>query len=178
MREIILFSAASLDDFIARPDGNIDWLNNPDIMEDGEDFGYGAFYSSIDTTLTGNSTYKQVMEFDIAFPYPDKKNYVFTREPGIPPTAYVEFISGNIAEFCAGLKKGSGQAIWLVGGGMINSILLEAGLIDKLIITKIPIVLGKGIPLFNSWNWKSKFISSSTKVFKKGVVQLELRKAN
>lgn len=178
MREIILYSAISLDDFIARSDGNIDWLNAPGMIPEGEDFGYGAFYKSIDTTLTGNATYKQVLSFGGPFPYPDKKNYVFTRQAGVESTDYVEFVNGNIARFCSELKRDSGKNIWLVGGGKVNSVLLDEGLIDKLILTKIPIPLGQGIPLFEQDDWKSKFKNSTSKVYKNRIVQIEMIKGD
>lgn len=176
MRKIILYSAISLDDYIADQHGSIEWLHRPEFIPEGEDFGYGAFYESIDTTLMGNKTYKQVLGFDVPFPYPDKKNYVFTTSMESKSDEYVEFISRDIGGFCKRLKEEPGMDIWLVGGGKLNSALLDEGLIDLLILTKIPVPLGKGIPLFHQSEWKKQFPVSETKVFPAGVVQFTMGK--
>jgi dihydrofolate reductase len=177
MRKIILYSAISTDNFIAREDGNIDWLNSPEIIPEGEDFGYNAFYNSIGTTLIGNSTYKQVLGFSDDFPYPDKENYVFTRDSANKDSEFVQYISTNVTRFCRNLKAIGGLDIWLVGGGKLNSSLLKDGLIDKLILTSIPIALGKGIPLFDNPDWQEKFKISTMKSFPKGIRQIEMIKS-
>ncbi len=166
MRKVVLFIATSLDGFIAGKDGNIDWL-----FTDG-DFGYSEFYKSIDTTLMGHNTYKDVLQFG-TFPYPDKRNYVFTRKVREPDKNPVTFITGSVSEFVLGLKNEKGKNIWLVGGGQINSILLNANLIDQMIISIHPIVLGEGIPLFkNEYLSKLQFHLEHHKVFDRGLVQL------
>lgn len=176
MRKIILYSAISLDDFIARKDGNIDWLENPELYTEGVDFGYREFYNSIDTTLMGHATYKQVIGFEGEFPYPDKKNYVFSRTNGLQDTEYVSFVAKEIGQFCKKLKTEAGKDIWLVGGGKINSALLDADLIDELILTRIPVAISTGIPLFSQKNWKSVFSNRATKVYKNGIIQLTMKK--
>lgn len=172
MREIILYAAISTDDYIADSRGQIDWLNDPSVITEGEDYGYGAFYASVDTTLMGNKTYTQVLGFGGEFPYPDKKNYVFTSRVGTPDTLHVKFVSGDISTFCRKLKNEPGSDIWLVGGGKLNTTLLEANLIDRLILTKMPVALGSGIPLFNDQTWKASFKNVSTKIYGKGVLQM------
>lgn len=174
MRKIILYSAISTDDFIADSQGQIDWLNDPTVITAGEDYGYGAFYASVDTTLMGNNTYTQIIGFGGEFPYPDKKNYVVTSRAGVPGTQYVSFISGDIPAFCRQLKEEPGKDIWLVGGGKLNTTLLEANLVDRLVLTKIPVALGSGIPLFEDNTWKAAFRNVSTKMFGKGVLQMVL----
>ncbi len=174
MRKIILYTASSLDDFIARKNGAIDWLENPEVIPGGEDFGYGAFYNSIDTTLMGNNTFRQVVGFGGPFPYQDKKNFVFSKNKRTSGHEHADFITGDPALFCREIKAAEGKDIWLVGGGEINTLLMENRLIDKLIITKIPIPLGSGIPLFHDADWKSKFQTVSTRVYEKGVVQLTM----
>lgn len=147
MRKIKLYIAVSIDGFIADKNGGIEWLENiqnPDHL----DFGYLEMYNSIDTTLMGNATYQQVLGFDIPFPYADKTNYVFTRNTALTKDKNVTFVSSDIVTFVQSLKEQKGKAIWLIGGGQINTILLEAGLIDEMIISYIPMVLGEGIPLF------------------------------
>ena len=78
MKKLILYSAASIDNFITRAGGETDWLDSPEYSIPVEDFGYREFYDSIDTILMGNTTYKQLLSFNMPFPYPDKKNYVFS----------------------------------------------------------------------------------------------------
>jgi dihydrofolate reductase len=79
MRKLILYIAASLDNYIATTDGGVNWLNDNELELPEEDYGYGDFYRTIDTTLMGNNTYRFIMNHDVPFPYPDKKNYVFSR---------------------------------------------------------------------------------------------------
>ena len=82
MREVILYSASSLDSYIARTDGRVDWLEYPRFTLPGEDFGYEKFLKSVDTTLMGNNTYQLILGFGGPFPYPDTTNYVFSRSTG------------------------------------------------------------------------------------------------
>ena len=170
MRKVILYIATSVDNFIARKDGSVDWLEktpNPDNL----DYGYHSFYKSIDTTLMGNATYKEVLTFGIPFPYPDKTNFVFTRTPKAD-NSDVSYISEDIPDFVSGLKKQEGDDIWLVGGGEINTILMNHGLIDEIIITRIPTILGEGIPLFAGAPHESELILKELEDFGNGVVQL------
>jgi dihydrofolate reductase len=176
MRKIILYIAASIDNYIAKSDGNVDWLDNPDYDLEGEDYGYAAFYESIDTTLMGNATYQWVLGFDIPFPYPDKKNYVFSRSKKDANDDFVTFVSGDIVGFIEKLKANSGKDIWLVGGGKINTVFLENGLIDQIILTIIPITLGDGIPLFQKGLVETKFALEKSQSFKNGMVQLTFNK--
>ena len=171
VRKVRLYIAASLDGFIAGPGGEIDWLD----AGGDADYGYAAFYASIDTTLMGNETYKQVLTFG-AFPYPTKTNYVFTRGAPPPDTAHVRFVSGDIAGFVRDLKEAPGADIWLVGGGQLNTIMLEAGLIDEIILTSFPLVLGWGIPLFAPSDVRSPFKTVGCQAFDTGLIQWRLVK--
>ena len=178
MRKVILYIAASLDNFIARPDGNVDWLSSPEFLIPGEDYGYGDFYLTIDTTLMGNSTYRFIQEQDVPFPYPDKRNYVFSRSAQNRDTEFVNFILEDPADFVRRLKQETGQDIWLIGGGQINGILLNNGLIDKIILTIIPLTLGEGIPLFHGKYKEVKFNLEASKSYQSGIVQLTLKHRN
>ena len=148
MRKIVLFTAISMDGFIARKDGDISWLNNPDFALEGEDYGYTEFYRSVDTTLMGNNTYRQIMGFGVPFPYPDKENYVLTRSESEEPTDEVMFVTGNIADFTRQLKEQEGEDIWLVGGGELVGQFYDRGLVDEIILSVAPVTLGSGAPLF------------------------------
>ncbi len=173
MRKVVLYIASSLDNFIARPDGDISWLQTPDLTIEGEDFGYMDFYESIDTTLMGNKTYQQVLGFDMPFPYDEKENFVFSKS-NTGKDKYVTFISENLVEFVTNLKKLPKKDIWLIGGGEINSILLENKLIDKIILTIVPVSLGEGILIFNQKPEEQGFILEKSTSYKNGMVQLVL----
>ncbi|HRH03008.1 MAG TPA: dihydrofolate reductase family protein [Bacteroidia bacterium] len=176
MRNVILYIAASLDNYIARLDGNVDWLDYPDYHLPNEDYCYSDFYKNIDTTLMGNNTYKTVLGFDVPFPYPDKTNYIFTRSTNEQDNEFVKFISGDIVKFVQQLKNVQGQDIWLIGGGQINTLLLNNDLIDKIILTIVPITIGQGIPLFDGKGKETKFTFEKSKSFETGLVQLTFKK--
>jgi dihydrofolate reductase len=143
MRKIKLFIASSLDCYISREDGSIDWLFTDN------DYGYLEFYNSIDTVLMGRKTYDKALEFE-EHPFKGKKSYVFSKNPTAKNKDQdIEFIS-DIIEFVKHLIRLKGKDIWLVGGSDIISIFLNANLIDEVILSIHPIVLAKGIPLFRN----------------------------
>jgi len=169
MRKLKLYIATSLDGYIAGPKGELDWLPTGGDL----DYGYTQFYESVDTTLMGNSTYPVTLTVP-EFPYPDKTNYVFTRSIPPPDTSYVQFISGDIASFVLSLKKKPGKDIWLVGGGQVNTVMLNEDLIDSMILTIFPLVLGEGIPLFAPGARRSSFITVGCETYETGVIQWSL----
>jgi dihydrofolate reductase len=171
MKKLKIYIAASLDGYIATKEGNIDWLTgfpNPE----GTDYGYADFLTTIDTTLTGNNTYKDILVLSETFPYPDKTNYVFTRDATQQDTAFVKFISRDIVAFVREIKAANGKDIWLVGGGQLNGALLQENLVDEMIIHVIPVVLGDGIPLFGAIVMEKVFKLSNTKTYSSGVLEL------
>jgi len=169
MRKVVLFTASSLDGFIATKGGGIDWL-----FTDG-DYGYKRFFNSIDTTLTGFKTYKKALSFG-EFAFSGKANYVFSRKKR-RPDHNVTFVSRNIPAFVQKLKKEkSKKNIWLVGGGILNSLLLNAGLIDEMIISYHPVILGNGIPLFTDKSRESEFTLVRQKLYPSGLVQITYKK--
>ncbi|WP_266203931.1 dihydrofolate reductase family protein [Pontibacter kalidii] len=174
MRKIILYIAASLDGYIARPDGDTSWLHDKRYMLEGEDYGYSTFLQSIDTTLMGHNTYKVVLGFKEPSPFPAKANYVFSRSSH-PDTKQVQFVQQDAAEFVKELKQQPGKGIWLIGGGQINTLLLNAGLIDEFILTYIPIILGSGIPLFAAGAQERQLQALESKSYRNGFVQLWLQ---
>ncbi len=167
MRKLVLFIASSLDGYIAGGDEQIDWLFTD------QDYGYSNFYDSIDTTISGYKTYRLSLSFD-SFPYPDKKNYVFTRDSSRSDTELVQFISGDIVQFTRELKQQPGRDIWLVGGGEINTVMLDAGLIDEIVLSIHPVIVGQGIPLFGGAPALRHFTTLDTTTFSTGLVQLKL----
>ena len=145
-----VFIATSLDGFIAREDGAIDWLTGPDApgVGAGEDYGYDAFFAAVDALVMGRNSYDLVRTFS-PWPYGDKPVVVLTHRPlGDPPSgARVEAMSGEPAEVAARLAaRGLGRLY--VDGGKTVQAFLGAGLVDRLIVTTIPVLLGRGVPLF------------------------------
>lgn len=153
MRDVVLYIAMSIDGYIARSDGSVDWLNEQGESSDSKSFE--EFYKNIDTVTMGRTTYDQIIEelSPDKWPYPDVKSYVVTtRDYKVDKN--VEFISDNIIDFIKGLKEGVGKDIWLLGGSNLVNQLIEADLIDKYIITIVPLILGEGIPLFKEKNFE------------------------
>jgi len=143
-REVVLYIATSLDGFIAKEDNDLQWLTE---TEGEGDAGYEDMYQSIDTTIMGKKTYDYVMKNSESFPYPEKKCYVFSNsEKG--SNEYVEFVNEDVVEFTRKLKEQQGSKIWMVGGADILDAFMKEQLIDELIITITPHLLGSGIPLF------------------------------
>lgn len=169
MRKILLYIATSLNGKIADSEGGVDWLEslpNPDKL----DYGYEDMYESIDTTIMGNNTYSQIRNWGIDFPYPDKKNFVLTRKKRLKNTKYVDFISSNHIDFIKELKRTEGKDIWLIGGGQINSMLLNEELIDEIIVHIMPIVIN-GIDLFGGLPKETKLKLTATKTYPTDVVE-------
>lgn len=142
MRTIILYIASSLDGYVARENGDIDWLPQSDTS------GYDEFYKTIDVVIMGKTTYDQVLTFG-EYPYKDKKSYVFTRNNSTARDENVEFVS-NTDEFVKDILSKLEGNIWLIGGGQIISSFVNNGIVDQIILSIVPIVIGKGIPLFQN----------------------------
>lgn len=162
----------SLNGKIAKADGSVTWLEtlpNPD----KSDYGYADFYESVDTTIQGFSTYKQVLDWGIDFPYANKKNYVITRKQDLKNTEFVEFITENHTDFIQELKNKKGGDIWLIGGGQINTMLLNAGLIDEIQVFVMPIILSDGIKMFEILPNEMLLELVETKNFASGAVLLK-----
>ncbi|GAB4395141.1 MAG: dihydrofolate reductase family protein [Microscillaceae bacterium] len=174
MRKVQLYIAATLDGYIARLNGQVDFLDAlPPPEEAAADYGYADFYAQIDTTLMGYETYKFIVESGLDFPYPDKLNFVFSRQSR-PASPYVEFVKADIPAFVQALKAQDGQNIWLVGGGKINALLLNAGLIDEILLTLFPVILGAGIPLFAASVQEISLETQLVERYHNGVLALKL----
>ncbi|WP_010275220.1 dihydrofolate reductase family protein [Paenibacillus senegalensis] len=144
-RKVVLFIATSLDGYIAAKDESLEWLFK---VEGEGDNGFAEFYGTTDTVLMGKKTYDWVKKHEPnEFPYALKACYVFTRTPR-NNTEEVQFVHGDIPAFVDQLKTREGKNIWLVGGGQLLHSFLENDLVDELIVTVAPAVLGGGIPLF------------------------------
>jgi dihydrofolate reductase len=176
MVEIVYYAAASLDGFIATPDGGVDWL--PPIETGGEDYGYGDFYASVGALLMGSATYENILRH-AAWPYPDKKCWVFTKQrryakggdtnvtfTGAPPDRIAEELDGQ------GIKRA-----WLVGGGKLAAAFRACGLITTYGICVVPAILGGGIPLLAPRGSPDSLMLSGCQAYPDGAVMLWYRKA-
>lgn len=146
MRKISLYIASSLDGFIARTDGSIDWLLQFQNSA-GEDYGYADFLETVDTVLVGWNTYAQILK---SGPYPDevKSVVVFSHARGGTQEGHIRFVSGECRPIVHSLRSLPGKGIWLAGGAGLIRQCLESRLVDELTLTIIPRILGAGIPLF------------------------------
>ena len=174
MRKIKLYIAISLNGKVARPDGEVDWLDaipNPDQL----DYGYFAFYDTIDTTIQGYNTYQKVLDWGVEFPYKDKTNYVLTRQSDRKPNEHVTFLHENPIAFIRDLKSQEGKDIWLIGGGQVNTILWNENLIDEIWMYVMPIVIPDGIDLFAFLPNESQVQLMDSKSYPNGVVELKYR---
>ncbi len=166
MRKIRLFIAASLDGYIARKSGEVDWLFTD------QDYGYTEFYNQLDTVLMGRKTYEQVLQFG-EYPYKKKQGFVFSQTRHGERDENVEFIGESLREFVNGLRQASGDDIWLVGGSEIIHYFIKHGFLDELILAIHPIILGDGIPLIikdKSLDMKLKF--KQVKSYDSGLLQV------
>lgn len=176
MRKLILYIAASIDGYIARENGDLNWLEslpNPD----NTDYNYYQMLNSVDTTFMGNSTYKWLTSRNIFDPYPGKKNYVFGNSDQ-PKSEFVEFIKEDPVKFYKKIFNENGKNIWLVGGGKLNSVFLKENLIDEIILSIAPVVIGNGIKLFKeiNSNFLLQFQLEKSETFKSGFVQITYKK--
>ncbi len=146
MRKLTLFIACSLDGYIAREDGSVDWLFTD------ADYGYRRFFASIDTMLMGRKTFEKALELGDRS-YGEKEWVVFSRRRMEGPEG-VSF-ARDPAACVRKLKRGKGKGIWLVGGAEMVSLLMDAGLIDSIILSIHPIRLGSGIRLFKEGEEKA-----------------------
>jgi dihydrofolate reductase len=165
---IILYIAASVDGYIATPDGSYSWL---DPFEAGN-YGYQEFIAGIDTVVIGRTTFDQMVELD-AFPYSDKRTVVLThRPPGEGAPVDAEFSSGPVEALAGELRSASRGDIWLGGGGETVRAFLEADEVDEMWIFVIPVLLGDGIPLFPPSQHGERLSLEEAKAYPDGVVLL------
>ena len=165
-----VFIAQSLDGFIARPDGGLDWLD----PFHGEEHGYAAFFAGVDALAIGRGTYDTVLAFP-EWPYGDKRLIVFTSRPGNPRHGE-ELWRGTPRSLAARLDKEGVRRVYLDGGALIRSFLRE-DLVAELTLNLVPIVLGSGIPLFSSGLPEMPLRFVESKSYASGLVQIRYRRA-
>jgi dihydrofolate reductase len=166
-----VFIGASVDGFIARQNGDIDWL-----PEDAEPHGYDEFIASVDTIVIGRKTFETVLSFE-AWPYGTKRIVVLSGHPvdlsaAIARGGVVEQMGGAPADIVASLAARGAQHLYVDGGITIQRF-LRARLIDRLVITRVPVLIGDGIPLFASLPEDVRLRHVATRSYPSGLVQSE-----
>ncbi len=169
---IILYIACSLDGYIARKNGSVDWLSG--LETESEDFGYLKFYASVDALIMGRKTYQQIVGFG-EWPYPDKPCYVFSHRHLKLTIPDVVVVSDSLEKVQHSFKKKRYRRVWLVGGAELIKSYLNASMIHEMIITFIPLLLAEGIPLFLPGISEQKLILLGTSSFSQGVTQTHYR---
>jgi len=172
-----VFLGTSLDGFIARTDGSLDWLDTVHVP--GEDYGYQNFFDSVDALLLGSRTYATVRDFN-EWPYGDKPCFVASSRTWVP-VRHETFVRGNPVELARQLADRGYSRVYLDGGALIRSF-LATGMVTDMTLSVIPILLGRGVPLFREIGKEPTYGEHSLKVtsnktFASGLVQLTYEKA-
>jgi len=179
-RKVIVYIAVSADGYIARPDGDVEWLNR---MPSTVDYGMRAFYSTIDTILWGRNTY------DWALAHSKRKDksdifdtklahYVFSQKPPKTAPPGVEFVREPVKAFATRLRSTPGKHIWMMGGGGLIASFLDEGEIDEFDIHVIPVFIGEGIRLVAPRHRDVPLHLRSTRKYPDGVVRLRYEVAS
>jgi dihydrofolate reductase len=172
-RSLILYIAASLDGYIAKPNDDLSFLSV--VEKDGYDYGYSDFLSTVDTVILGRKTYDWVTK-QTDFPHADKNTYVFTRTKK-PDVGKTVFYTGNMADLVRKLKSENGKNIFCDGGAQIVNELLRDDLIDEFIISVIPVLVGSGTRLFRDDRPELKLKLVSAKTYDTGLIQLHYKRS-
>lgn len=175
MRTVSIFIATSLDGYIAKPNDDLSFLKM--VEKPGEDYGYASFTSTIDTLILGRKTYDWVLKEIGAAHYDNGERdvYVITRTER-PAVGKTQFFTGNPGDLVRQLKAKKGKNIYCDGGAEVINELLKQDLVDELIISVIPVLLGQGTRLFNDSRPEQALELVNTKAFDTGLVQLHYRR--
>jgi dihydrofolate reductase len=170
MRKVVLGVGISLDGYIARPDGAVDFLFMP------KDYSMGPFFKTIDTALMGRKTYEVAMKMGGPPPGSKMAMYVFSRS--LPPgeRQAMIFVDCSPAELVSRLRKHPGKDIWLMGGGELARDFLQADLVDELYIGVVPVLIGDGLPLFPAGFPQREFELLENKTYSKGLIALKYKR--
>jgi dihydrofolate reductase len=171
-RKAILYIAASIDGYIAKPNDDLSFLSM--VEQEGEDYGYKEFLDSIDTVIIGRKTFDWVVGQIGKYPDEGKKVYIISHSPKPPDKDFV-YYNGNIKELVLKLKSEKGAHIFVNGGAQVIHELLKEFLIDEMIISFIPILLGNGTPLFLKDFPEQKLELISSKNYDTGLLQVHYR---
>jgi dihydrofolate reductase len=170
MRNIVLGLGISLDGYIARLNGAVDYLFMP------KDYSMDAFFKSIDTAIMGRKTLDVALQHGGSFESP-MPAYVFSRSKPAGQRNGVTFVKESPAALVRKLRKRPGKDIWLMGGGELARDFLKADLVDGLYLGVVPTLLGEGIPLFPSGFPQRDFVLIKNETFSKGLIALTYNRA-
>ena len=175
--KVTIHMAASLDGFIARPDGGTDWMETTDTFEGGEnlDAAYVEnFLKSIDCYVMGSRTYETALAFDakgLGWAYGDKPVFVLTTR-ALPKTRdTVELVSGDVAQLIEMLRARFGS-IWVVGGGAVSGEVLRRGMADEVRYSIMPVAIGSGVRFFEGLDRDVALHLMEVKAYTSGIVAL------
>ena len=180
---VTIHMVASLDGFIARKDGSVDWLETSDEFAGGDTMDTGsveAFLKTIDCYVMGSRTYETALSFEakgLGWSYGDKPTFVLTHRE-LPRTRdSVEFYSGDLAQFVNGRLRPTFRTIWFVGGGAVSSECLRLELADEVRYSILPILIGDGIPFFEKLDKDIALHVAEVKAYESGMVELRYKVA-
>jgi len=162
------YIAASLDGFIATPDGGIGWLDRYQDV----DYGYEAFLAEIGTVVLGRATYDQALGFGTGWPYPGRRGLVVTSRPLPSPPEGVTAWRDGVAALIDHLRRASDRDVWVVGGARLQRAFLDAGALDRLDLFVIPELLGDGVPLFPRSDRRHRLQLEDARPLPRGMVRL------
>ena len=175
---VTIHMAASLDGFIARRDGRVDWMETSDEFVNGETMSpeiVESFLKTIDCYVMGSRTYETALHFEakgFGWPYGDKPTFVLTSRDLPRTRATVEFYSGDLAQFVNKQLRPKFRSVWFVGGGAVSGDCLRLGLADQVRYSILPILIGDGIPFFEKLDKDVALHLTEVKAYKSGTVAL------
>jgi dihydrofolate reductase len=175
---VTIHMVASLDGFIARKDGSVDWLETSDEFVGGETMAPGAveaFLETIDCYVMGSRTYETALRFEargFGWSYGDKPTFVLTSRELARTRDTVEFHSGDLAQFANGRLRPKFRSIWFVGGGVVSGECLRLGLADEVRYSILPILIGDGITFFEKLDRDVDLHLAGVKAYKNAMVEL------
>jgi dihydrofolate reductase len=167
MRKVVLGIGISLDGYIARPDGSVDFLFMP------KDYSMAAFFKRIDTAVMGRKTYEVAMKLGGgSMTSPGMKSYVFSRLMVAGECGEVTITAETPKRFVGELRKKKGKDIWLMGGGELAREFLREDLVDELYLGVVPVLIGDGIAAFPSGFPQREFVLKENKTYSQGLIAL------
>jgi dihydrofolate reductase len=175
---VTIHMAASLNNYIARKDGRVDWLETADEFAAGETLGpetAEAFLATIDCYVMGSRTYETALNFEakgFGWVYGDKPTFVLTRRDLPRTRATVEFCSGDLARLVNARLRPAFRSIWFAGGGAVAGECLRLGLADEIRYTILPVLIEDGIPFFDRLDKDVALHLAEIKAYKNGMVEL------
>lgn len=175
---VTIHMAASLDGFVARKDGSVDWMETSDEFEDGNTLDpefIESFLETIDCYVMGSKTYETALHFDtqgMGWPYGDKPAFVLTSRELPRPRDSVEFYSGDLGHFVSEQLRPKFRSIWFAGGGLVSTECLRLGLADEIVYSILPVLIGDGIPFFGILDDDIALHLAEVTPYKSGVVEL------